>query len=44
MKNTLAIPLVALLLMPAATLQAQDARNTILTSRTHYAMPSFASR
>ncbi len=44
MKNILSIALLAALLFPAAPLVAQDARNTILTSRTHYAMPVFASR
>lgn len=53
MKNMPAILLVASLLLPAAPLPAQDARNTfpvqdarntVLDSRTHYKMPVFATR
>ena len=43
MKNVFAVAFVACLLSPSP-LAAQDARNTILTSRTHYTMPVFASR
>ena len=43
MKHILAVAFVTALLSPSP-LRAQDARNTILTSRTHYAMPVFASR
>ena len=43
MKRILAVALLASVLLPAR-LVAQDARNTILTSRTHYTMPVFASR
>ncbi len=43
MKKILAVALLASVLLPAR-LVAQDARNTILTSRTHYTMPVFASR
>jgi dienelactone hydrolase len=53
MKNMPAILLVSSLLLLAAPLRAQearntipaeDARNTVLTSRTHYKMPVFATR
>ena len=43
MKKMLAVAFLASVLLPAR-LVAQDARNTILTSRTHYTMPVFASR
>src|SRR5687768_4289684 len=36
--------LLAALILPAAPLLAQDARNTVLTSRTHYKMPAFTTR
>ena len=43
MKKLFAVAFAASLLLPSP-LAAQDARNTILTSRTHYTMPVFASR
>jgi dienelactone hydrolase len=43
MKNIFTVALVTCVLLPTS-LGAQDARNTILTSRTHYTMPVFASR
>src|SRR5438105_1945813 len=45
MRKMPAILFLASLLLPAAPLFAQqDARNTVLDSRTHYTMPVFASR
>jgi len=45
MKNIQTILVLASLLFPAATLRAQeDARNTVLSSRTHYKMPVFSTR
>jgi dienelactone hydrolase len=44
MKKPLAIMIVAVLAGSAASLPEQDARNTILASRTPYKMPTFATR
>jgi len=44
MKITIPTLLIAALIAAAAPAGAQDARNTILTSRTHYTMPVFSSR
>ena len=44
MKNTCALLLLACALVSATPAGAEDSRNTILTSRTHYAMPVFTSR
>src|SRR5207244_83844 len=44
MRKIPAILFLASLVLPAAPLLAQDARNTVLDSRTHYKMPVFSSR
>jgi dienelactone hydrolase len=44
MKKKLSLGLAAALVVSAVPLIAQDARNTVLTSRTHYTMPVFTSR
>src|SRR6266550_7157946 len=44
MRKMPAILFLASLLLPAAPLLAQDARNTVLSSRTHYKMPVFNTR
>jgi len=44
MRKIQTILVLAALLVPAAPLLAQDARNTVLSSRTHFAMPVFTTR